>query len=276
MKKVSTLIIITVLCVINLYGQDLNGYKYVYVPTLTYGDGSRTDIWSISSKLRTAFSEKGFIVISESSSIIEEITNNRCLLLSCTIDHTYVVYGTNKVTISLKNCEDQVVYNNTGAAKGFSVQDDFNKATRRAFDGIKKMSYRFDLGSTPKIEHPEVEATSETEETIKSYFKENALSTLEGIYKSYQNESRSYYKLGIKKRNDKYIAIILEAAQSSPWKEGEIKAIFEQTSMKDFYSCKWYMGDKTSVETFAMMENAGLLSIEYKILKQVRKQPLSI
>jgi hypothetical protein len=36
------------------------------------------------------------------------------------------------------------------------------------------------------------------------------------------------------------------------------------------------MGDKTSVETFAMMENAGLLSIEYKILKQVRKQPLSI
>lgn len=262
MKKILTLITL-VLLISNIYGQYLNGYKYVYVQTLTYQNG-RTDIWGISSKLRTAFSKKGFVVLTESSQPNQEIKNNPCLVLRCFIGHTNVVTGINKVTITLKNYKNQVVHTNTGGAMGFSVQDDFNKATRRAFNKIKRMPYCFTPESTPKIEYPEVEKTTENEETLKNYFAENKLNNIEGIYKSYQAENLPYYKIGIKSRDGKYIAIIIEAEQNNIWKAGEVKAIFEPSSMNGFYSVKWYMGNKTSYETFAMMENEAILSIEFK------------
>jgi len=245
------------------YGQSLNGYKYVYVPTLTYQDG-RTDIWSISSKLRLAFAEKGFIVLNESSSVPEDVQQNPCLVLNCIIDHTNVVYGTNSVTITLKNCKNQVVHSNTGSAAGLSVQDDFNKATRRAFSDIRYLPYSFNPSQTPEIEYPEVEKTAETEETLRQYYSNNPLNNIEGIYKSYQAEYLPYYKVGIKKRDNGFIAVIIEAEQSNIWKSGEVKAYFEPSSMKDFYSVKWYMGNKTPYETFAMMENEAVLAIEFK------------
>lgn len=270
MRKLLTFIIL-VLIITNVFGQNLNGYKYVYVQTLTYNNG-RTDIWSISSKLRTAFTQKGFIVLTESSTRTEELQNNPCLLLRCFIDHTNVVSGTNKVTITLKNCKDEIVHSNTGGAMAFSVQGDFNKATRRAFEKIKQMPYNFKLEQTPEIEYPEVEKTIETEESLRKYFAENKLSQIEGIYKSYQAENLPYYKIGIKKREGKYIAIIIEAEQANIWKEGEVKAYFEPSSMKGFYSVKWYMENKTSCETFAMMENEAILSIEFKNSKTGEKR----
>lgn len=262
MRKILTLIVF-VLIITNINGQTLNGYKYVYVQTLTYQNGG-IDIWSISSKLRTAFSEKGFVVLTESSQANQELQNNPCLLLRCFIDHTNVVSGTNKVTITLKNCKDQVVHSNTGSAMGWSVQDDFNKATKRAFSKINLMSYSFNSSQTPEIEYPEVEKTTETEETLKKYFAENSINAIEGIYKSYQAENLPYYKIGIKKRDNKFIAIIIEAEQENIWKPGEVKAYFEPSSMKGFFSVKWYMGNKTSYETFAVMENDAILSIEFK------------
>lgn len=127
---------------------NLKGYKYVLVETLKY-DGGRTDIWYISSKLDTYFSSKGFITLSENSTPNEEIKRNPCLLLRCFIDHTEVVVGTNQVTIVLKNCRDEIVYQSVGKAMGMTVQDDYNKATKRAFEKIQNSAYSFDPSLTP-------------------------------------------------------------------------------------------------------------------------------
>ena len=43
---------------------QFNGYKYVYVPTLKYQDGTY-DKWGISSITRNFFRDKGFIGINE-------------------------------------------------------------------------------------------------------------------------------------------------------------------------------------------------------------------
>jgi S1-C subfamily serine protease len=72
-----------------------------------------------------------------------------------------------------------------------------------------------------------------------------------------------YYKIAIIKAKEAYKAIILESELKS-WKAGEVKAYFEQSSMKGFYSTKWYMGNKLPYETFANMDNEALLSIELK------------
>jgi hypothetical protein len=55
-----------------------------------------------------------------------------------------------------------------------------------------------------------------------------------------------FYKFAIKKRGEKYIAIIIDAGEGSIWKPGEVKAYFEPTSIRGFYSVKWYRRNKTS------------------------------
>ena len=132
-------------------------------------------------------------------------------------------------------------------------------------------SYSFDSSLAPQLELPKVEQTSENGETIKRYLSSNKLDVFEGIYKSYQTDGMPYYKIGIIKKDEKYKAIIIES-DSKYWKEGEVKAIFEQSSMKGFYSARWYMGNKTSVETFASMDNEALLTVELKDLKTGEKR----
>lgn len=258
---------------LELIGQsisNLNGYKYVYVPTVKYASGP-DDIWGVSARLRNYFEKKGFIVIVDKAGIDMAFDDDPCLILNCSISHTGNTVGTNSVTLSIKNCKEEIVYSNTGRAMGLSLQDDYNKATKKAFGNIDDLKYKFNNDLTPIIEYPKVEITSETETTLKSYFDNNKLNNIEGIYKSYQSEGMGYYKLAIKKRDDKYIAIILET-EERVWKLGEIKAYFEPSSMNGFYSVKWYMGNKTPFETFGIMENDGLLSIEFKSKEGVKTQ----
>lgn len=260
---------IVLLTVLNLNGQDLTGFKYVFVPTLTYGN--RTDIHSISSKLRTSFGQKGLIVINESSTPPQELNDDNCLLLRCFIDHTNVTSGTNSVTLTLKDCNNRVILSSKGSAMGWSVQDDFNKATRRAFKEIDNRPYRFNSSKTPILDLPEVEKTEETEQSLTEYFDSKSLDEIEGVYKSYQSEQLGFYKIGIKKYGTKYKAIIIESALKY-WKQGEVKAVFEASSMKGFYSTKWYMGNKNTFETFALMANPALLTIEFKDAKTGEKR----
>lgn len=247
-------------------GQTLDGYKYVYVPTLTYTSGG-TDIWNISGMLKKWFSDKGFIVLSENSAPTDELKKDPCLMLTCEVNHTNVTYGTNRVTVTLKNCQQQSVYSKTGGAMGLSMQDDYNKATKRAYEDIKSMKYSFnpEKSFAKQLEKslPTLELTGLSEEDIKKYLTENKLDPIEGIYKSYQTDGMPYYKIGIIKSGEKYKAVIIES-ELSYWKTGELKAVFEPSSMKGFYSAKWYMGNKSPYETFGSMDNAALLSIELK------------
>lgn len=240
----------------------LNGYKYVYVPVLVYDDG-RVDIWGISDKINKAFTDKGFTVITSLERAKEISKVDPCSIIDCTISHTNVTVGTNSVTLTIRNCKDEIIYSNTGRAMGLSMQDDFNKATRRAFGDIAELKYKFDPLLTPKFDNPNIEITAEKEATLKNYFDNNQIDILEGIYKSYQNDAFGYYKLGIKKRSNEFIAIVIES-ESKIWKPGEVKAIFEKSSMQGFYSVRWYMSNKKLYETFAEITNGGILSVEFK------------
>lgn len=261
MKNLLTIIALTWIS-ISVNGQELNGFKYVHVPTVTYQDG-RTDIWGISSKLRTAFSTKGFVVLNETTQAPQEVIENPCLVLILAIDHTNITIGTNSVTLTLRDCNNNVVASGFGSAAGWSVQDDFNKATRRAFADIDKIPYRFTTSATPSLNLPEVESTPINEEILRNYYVDNDLDPIEGIYKSYQSQGMGYYKIGILKDGNNFKAVILES-EFAYWKLGEVKAYFEPSSVNNIYSTKWYMANKQPFETFAVMENPAMLSIEFR------------
>ena len=60
---------------------------------------------------------------------------------------------------------------------------------------------------------------------------------------------------------DLFKAIIIES-EYDHWEPGEVKAIFEKANMS-LYSVRFYMANKTAVETFATFESRGLLKVDF-------------
>jgi S1-C subfamily serine protease len=99
--------------------------------------------------------------------------------------------------------------------------------------------------------------TAETETSIKAYYDTTNLDQIEGIYKG----TSPYYKFAIKKYDDKYLAIILDAEDKKKWKVGTVKAYIEKSASETIFSIRWLMGDKTPNETTGILTNKTLLSI---------------
>jgi S1-C subfamily serine protease len=266
MKKI-LLSIILLYSIFISNAQTLDGFKYVYIPTLTY-QNDVDDFYGVSAMLRNSFTKKGFIVISENTNI-----NTPCLILYGKINHTVTNPGSrNFVYISFTDCNNRVVLSVEGSSwDGWNSKHMVQKSTQKAFDKINKINYKFNSSVIPNLILPEVEKTDETEQSLTAYFDTNTIDEIEGIYKSYQSDQLGYYKIGIKKYGNKYKAIIIES-DLNYWKQGEVKAIFETSSIKGFYSTKWYLGNKTPFETFALMDNAALLSVEFKDSKSSEKR----
>lgn len=243
-----------------IFCQKFDGYKYVVVSTLTYQNGG-TDIYGLSETLRQNFTKKGFIVISEDKqNWPKEAKADPCLIINCYPDHK----GASIASFTIKNCKNEIIFDEKSNSTDLvgNYQNNFDRALRNCWNRFNKYSYNFDGTKTPVLELPIVEQTNETEFTLVNYFDNNQIDELEGIYKSYQTGITStYYKFGIKRYGNIYKAIIVEA-EYKHWKTGEVKAIFEPTSMNNFYSTTWYLGDKTPFETFTKMDNEAILSIE--------------
>ncbi len=262
-----------------VYGQSeltvLNGYKYVYLPPLTYQDGS-TDKWGIRSQVKEKLVGSGLNVF-ETTTPPKGV--DLCLIVSCFIDHTNNAYQAASDYVYLKfiNCSNQVVYLSQGSTGTLvtSFQQGWRKATKAATSDFNYYHYAFDesksLAKQIEKDLPTLELTELREDSIKSYLTSKRLDPIEGIYKSYQSDGMPYYKIGVLKIGSIYKAVIIET-ELTYWKQGELKATFEPSSMKGLYSTKWYMGNKTPFETFASMDNEVLLTIELKDQKTGEKR----
>ena len=260
MKNTLTFLVVLLLT-ISSFAQTLDGYKYVVVQTLTYQNGEE-DIFGISSILERNFEAKGFTLLSEDrTNWLTDAKNNSCLILICTPFHN----GASSAGFTIRNCKNQILFDEKSTSANWSndYRDNYTRALKNCWVSINKLSYAFNPLATPELDFPQVPKTEETEESIKRYLTTNKVDPIEGIYKSYQSDQLSYYKFGIIKQEDKFKAVIIES-DLKHWKIGEVKAVFEQSSMKGFYSVKWYMGDKQAFETFGLLENEGLLSVEFK------------
>lgn len=255
----------------------LNGYKSIYLMPLTYKDGS-SDKFGLRSFVKDKLVSKGF-KITEADADLKG--SEGCFIVACVINHTNNFYQHYPDRIELKfiNCTKEQIFTLEGASNtsmvDYTPEKGLAQATERAFDKINNYYYSFDLyNSVPKqFERnlPSLEMTGLTEDSIKSYLESNKLEPIEGIYKSYQSDVMPYYKLGIVKVGNIYKAVIIET-ELTYWKKGELKATFEQSSMKGLYSTKWYMGNKTPYETFASIDNEVLLTLELKDMKTGEKK----
>lgn len=242
----------------------INGFKYAYVEMLVYED-NQLDVYGVTQYLGNELTKKGLIMLNDNrANWPKDAEQNPCL-----IGHWYPNHSPGGIPNSanagyvIKNCKDEIVYEQTGFSTRFGAFYPQNVpfAMKKAFKSMQELNYKFNEKLVPEIEFPNVESTSETEQSLRTYFNENRIEPIEGIYKSYQSDRLGYYKIGIKKRDDKFIAILIES-DFKHWKQGEIKAYFETTSIRNIFSTKWLMGNKVSTETFSEIESKGILSIE--------------
>lgn len=256
---------------ITVFGQKgietINGFKYAYVNTIVY-ENNNIDIYGITDYLKNELSKKGLIILDNNrNNWPKEAMDNNCLIGIWIPEssHHGIADGMD-AGYKIKNCENKIVYESVSSARNFHMGLDYELnvkiAIKKAFKPIEKFNYKYDELLSPKIQYPIVEKTTETEESLKKYFDNNKLNSIEGIYKSYQNDRTGFYKFGIIKSGEMFKVIIIES-DLPQWISGEVKAYCEPTSMKGFYSVKWFMANKTSTETFASMENEAILSIEF-------------
>lgn len=240
------------------------GGSYDYI-IITGGNPNNASKYydGVVSNARERLTKKGFIVLNNLENPPLNVQTNACSLLKCSISLSKGYKST--VNVSITNCEGTEVFHDAGATTGGSALEKvFDKSLKSALRGLNREELNKKDPVSAKPLFPEVDLTTQTEKSIKEYLlANNDLNPLEGIYNSSQTESNSFYRIGIIKQEEKYIAIIIESSLKQ-WKQGEIKAVFEKSSINNMYAVKWFQDNKTKVETFITLENNGLIKIKYK------------
>lgn len=259
MKHIYLLFILFFVSQISL-GQDLtnlNGFKYGIVKDIIY-EGSPTNDLEFKEKISDALKEFGITPLYENDIFPDDLKQNPCL--GVLVINMFFRGGNGSVPayfskLNFIDCRGKIAL-----IIELRHQGKYKGALSKTLSKLKSKEYFFSPQLTPKKEFAEVENINKNENELKIYFDSTKLDPIEGIYKSYKSETN--YKLGLLKVGDLYKAIIIESDYPQ-WKKGDVKVIFESTAAEGVFSAKYFLGDKTSIETFANLEG-GLINIEIK------------
>ncbi|MFZ4671961.1 MAG: hypothetical protein ACOYLT_08110 [Flavobacterium sp.] len=259
MKHIYLLFILFFVTQISL-GQDLtklNGFKYGIVDDIIY-EGTRSNDLEFKEKISVALREFGITPLYQNDIFPDDLKQNPCL--GVLVANMFFRGGNGSVPayfskLNFVDCRGRIAL-----IIELRHQGNYKGALSKTLSKLKSKEYFFSPQLTPKIEFAEVENINKNENELKIYFDSTKLDPIEGIYKSYKSETN--YKLGLIKVGDLYKAIIIESDYPQ-WKKGDVKAIFENTAAEGVFSTKWYLSNKTSIETFANLEG-GLINIEMK------------
>ena len=101
---------------------------------------------------------------------------------------------------------------------------------------------------------------SKSEISLRKYFDENKINSIEGIWEYSSNDNTSY-KLAITKKDYKFYVSVIEG--SGRWNPGEIKAEIEPSASSSIMTVRWTMGDrKKIVKTIAKVTNDALIEFD--------------
>jgi S1-C subfamily serine protease len=242
----------------------INGFKYALVASILM-ENHQAEPYGVRNYIKNELSKKGLIVLSDDrNSWPKEAKINPCLI------GEFIGYfqpgsfaNSAHSGFVIKNCLGEKVYESSSSASHFGYYYNGNVplAMEKAFKPISSFEYFYSPTLTPSIIYPKVEATNETEKSMKTYLSNNKLEPIEGIYQSYQSDNLFYYKIAITKSDAIFKAIVIES-ELPQWKPGEVKGYLEASSINTVFSTKWLLGNKSSIQTFAAIENDAILSIE--------------
>ncbi len=145
---------------------NLNDYKYVIVPH-KFDFQKKDDQYRLNSLAKFLFKKQGFEALIEGGAYPEDLALNRCLALRSNVIKGSGMFKT-KLTVELKNCNDQVVYTSqVGESRIKEYEKSYNEALRNAFKSFEALNYSYKPNKNNKVTTTKnVEESSETEKEI--------------------------------------------------------------------------------------------------------------
>lgn len=148
---------ITLCIVTNTFSQtSLNNYKYVIVENQFHFQNEVNE-YNLNQLTRFLFKKHGFRPIFNSEVYPEDLKSNYCLALTSKI----VAKGAfiTKITIVLKDCNNNVVFSSEGKTKEKEIKKVYSIGIRKAFEQFEKINYKY----TPNEDNIAKENTSNNE-----------------------------------------------------------------------------------------------------------------
>lgn len=147
MKKIIIGLMAVVLITGYTCGQSADNiinYKYVIIDYKAYPNGQK-DVNQVGLRIYNELTEYGFTVLNENQSTYpDDFIGNPCLAVICSYNE---VWDKNKgitVSITFKNCKDEIVYTNTANSFISSNTAEYYQSTAAsALKPIKKVKYAF-------------------------------------------------------------------------------------------------------------------------------------
>ncbi|MFG6685613.1 hypothetical protein ACGK9U_03460 [Mariniflexile sp. HNIBRBA6329] len=169
MKLKYIAILITCLLSTSIFSQaNLNNYKYVIVPT-KYDFLKEADQYQLNSLTEFLFEKYGFEALMEGANYPDDLVKNRCLALKSNLVKDSGMFKT-KLTVELKNCNDEVVYTSEmGESREKEFQRAYTEAARNAFKSIEALNYKYEPSANASVAvSQEVETKSEVSKEIET------------------------------------------------------------------------------------------------------------
>lgn len=232
----------------------LNGYRYAYVAELDYS-GTK-DLYGLTYQTQIFFQKLGFIILTPENAD-EYVIGNPCETLYITANNG----KRSKVYFDIKNCKDQIIYNDKGHAANWNnnYRDNFRRSLNIIFKKFKNYKLNFNPKLTPKLEiktqkYEKGDIDFSSIDSIREYLTSRRLDQIEGIWNTSLNTAGDY-KLLIIREGFNYNAYVIET--NTWWNKSELKATIEPTASNSVFTINWTMGDKsTKVKSIASLEGA--------------------
>lgn len=247
--KFVILFFLTVISYITAAAHEINKYKYFCLDI-------KDNPYGIEKKILNKFQEYGFSIMDKSFYNTLD-TKEKALVLFADYDYMIVNNGYSPLTLRLKTASGNVVWSHTGRGGSLTAKGDMNGACKQIFKAFEALNYKFDpsLASSQKLDH---KFANWTQDSIRIYLRNKPLSSLEGIYKDYQNNGNGY-SVAILRDKDTYYGIILNA-DNGLWEKGEAKMILNPIE-RNLYDTEYYDSDHQKLNSLATLKNNRILEI---------------
>ena len=235
---------------VSVFGQDLhdinlNGYKYLVIKD--------TEYVTTKDQIYNKLNREGYTIIKDNY-IPDDLNENPDLALYLVADEKETFWEI-ETTISLYNFNDELVWEGEKQISGVSSGAAIKKAL------IPFFAFDYKYNPSLRLKKIKLNQTDETESSLMSYFDNNTLAEIEGLYTTVQTrEKQEIFKIGIKKFENEFKGIITSSS-SDAWQIGEEKFTLVPTSIKNTYSIKYYTDDKSLIQTLCTLEENLILNV---------------
>jgi uncharacterized protein YqgQ len=143
MKKLLIFTFVFIGFLSSTFGQDLNSYKYVIVPS-SFEFLKESNQYQLNELTKFLFEKYGFVVYMEDEELPTELIQNRCKALIANVKSESGFFST-KLVVVLKDCKNnQLFISEEGSSREKDYKTAYHEALRDAFESISALNYKYE------------------------------------------------------------------------------------------------------------------------------------